>query len=50
MQPVYTTDGEQLFRQESYLHYLFGVNEDGFWGALDVRNVSKQAQQKCCCW
>lgn len=38
VQPVYTTDGEQLFRQESYLHYLFGVNEDGFWGALDVRN------------
>jgi Xaa-Pro dipeptidase len=37
---VYTTDGEQLFRQEAYFHYLFGVNEDGFWGALDVRNVS----------
>jgi hypothetical protein len=40
VQPVYTTDGEMLFRQEAYFHYLFGVNEDGFWGALDTRNVS----------
>jgi hypothetical protein len=22
------------------LLFLFGVNEDGFWGALDVRNMS----------
>jgi hypothetical protein len=40
--PVYSTDGEHLFRQEPYFHYLFGVNEDDCWGALDVRNVSKQ--------
>lgn len=38
--PVYTTDGEHLFRQEPYFHYLFGVNKDEFWGALDMRNVS----------
>jgi hypothetical protein len=43
VQPVYTTDGEMLFRQEAYFHYLFGVNEDGFWGALDTRNVSHAA-------
>jgi len=24
--PVYDTDGEILFRQEAYFHYLFGVN------------------------
>lgn len=36
--PFYSTDGEYLFRQEAYFHYLFGVNEDGFWGALDIRN------------
>jgi hypothetical protein len=36
----YNTDGEYLFRQEGYFHYLWGVNEDGLWGALDVRNVS----------
>lgn len=40
--PVYSTDGEHLFRQEPYFHYLFGVNEDDCWGALDVRNVSKR--------
>jgi Rod binding domain-containing protein len=39
--PVYSTDGEHLFRQEPYFHYLFGVNEDDCWGALDVVNVSK---------
>lgn len=46
--PFYSTDGEYLFRQEAYFHYLFGVNEDGFWGALDIRNVSKHwlASQK----
>eukprot|EP00878_Enallax_costatus_P033339 GHUV01036759.1.p1 GENE.GHUV01036759.1~~GHUV01036759.1.p1 ORF type:complete len:498 (+),score=81.20 GHUV01036759.1:186-1679(+) len=38
VESVYSTDGEQLFRQEAYFHYMFGVNEDGFWGALDVRN------------
>lgn len=34
---VYSTDGEMLMRQDAYLHYLFGVNEDGFFGALDAR-------------
>jgi Xaa-Pro dipeptidase len=34
--PVYDTDGEILFRQEAYFHYLFGVNEGepGFYGAI----------------
>jgi hypothetical protein len=27
-----------LCRQESYFHYLFGVEEEGYMGALDVRN------------
>lgn len=52
MQPVYATDGEMLFRQEAYFHYLFGVNEDGFWGAVDVRDVSNAALLRCyrhCC-
>ena len=31
-----STDHEELFRQESYFHYLFGVAEDGFYGAVDV--------------
>jgi hypothetical protein len=26
-------------RQEGYFHYLFGVIEEGFWGAVDTRNV-----------
>ncbi|GJP45675.1 hypothetical protein CLOM_g11526 [Closterium sp. NIES-68] len=30
------TDHEELFRQESYFSYLFGVIEPGFYGALDV--------------
>jgi len=30
------TDHEQLFRQESYFHYLFGVKDPDFWGAIDV--------------
>eukprot|EP00775_Hariotina_reticulata_P006059 gene6059-6297_t len=38
VQAVYSTDGELIMRQEAYFHYLFGVNEDGFWGGLDVRN------------
>jgi hypothetical protein len=37
--PFYSTDGEYLFRQEGYFHYLFGINEDNVWGALDARNV-----------
>jgi len=38
--PVYATDGEILFRQDAYMHYLFGVMEEGFWGAVDTRDVS----------
>jgi hypothetical protein len=26
-------------RQEGYFHYLFGVMEEGFWGAVDTRDV-----------
>jgi hypothetical protein len=43
VQGVYSTDGELIMRQEAYFHYLFGVNEDGFWAALDVRNVSSSS-------
>lgn len=25
-------------RQESYFHYLFGVTEDSFYGAIDLRS------------
>mmetsp|Transcript_2844 Transcript_2844/g.5460 ORF Transcript_2844/g.5460 Transcript_2844/m.5460 type:complete len:507 (+) Transcript_2844:22-1542(+) len=28
------TDHENLFRQESYFHYLFGVKEPSFWGCI----------------
>ncbi|XP_027341237.1 xaa-Pro dipeptidase isoform X1 [Abrus precatorius] len=30
------TDHIELFRQESYFAYLFGVNEPGFYGAIDL--------------
>lgn len=30
------TDHEPLFRQESYFHYLFGVKEPDFYGAIDL--------------
>lgn len=32
------TDHEILFRQESYFHYLFGVKEPDFFGAIDVES------------
>lgn len=32
----YCTDHQELFRQESYFAYLFGVREPGFYGAIDV--------------
>ncbi|XP_043808030.1 xaa-Pro dipeptidase isoform X2 [Manihot esculenta] len=32
----YCTDHIELFRQESYFAYLFGVTEPGFYGAIDV--------------
>ena len=31
------------YRQDAYMHYLFGVMEDGAWGAIDTRDVSKRA-------
>jgi Xaa-Pro dipeptidase len=34
--PVYDTDGEILLRQEAFFHYLFGVEEESFYGALDL--------------
>lgn len=30
------TDHEELFRQESYFHWCFGVTEPEFYGAIDV--------------
>ncbi|KAK9705385.1 hypothetical protein RND81_07G052500 [Saponaria officinalis] len=32
----YCTDHAELFRQESYFAYLFGVREPDFYGAIDV--------------
>ncbi|KAM7519587.1 hypothetical protein LguiB_018549 [Lonicera macranthoides] len=32
----YCTDHTELFRQESYFAYLFGVREPGFYGAIDI--------------
>nr|AKF43199.1 metallopeptidase M24 family protein [Melianthus villosus] len=32
----YCTDHTELFRQESYFAYLFGVTEPGFYGAIDI--------------
>ncbi|KAG1667905.1 hypothetical protein FOA52_013666 [Chlamydomonas sp. UWO 241] len=34
---IYSTDGEGLFRQESYFYHLFGVRDEGFYGAVDIR-------------
>ena len=33
---VYDTDMEAIFRQESYFHYLFGVEEEDYFGAIDI--------------
>ncbi|GFH08109.1 AMP_N domain-containing protein, partial [Haematococcus lacustris] len=33
---VYSSDGELIFKQEAYMHYLFGVSEEGWWGAVDL--------------
>jgi len=30
------TDHEEIFRQESYFHYLFGVKEPGWWGVIEL--------------
>lgn len=35
-QTRYCTDHLELFRQESYFAYLFGVIEPGFYGAIDI--------------
>ncbi|KAL2555234.1 Metallopeptidase M24 family protein [Forsythia ovata] len=35
-QTRHCTDHIELFRQESYFAYLFGVREPGFYGALDI--------------
>jgi Aminopeptidase P, N-terminal domain len=35
----FNTDGEAVFRQESYFFYLFGVQEPDFFGAIDARSV-----------
>lgn len=32
----YDTDQEELFRQESYFSYLFGVEEPDFWGMVEL--------------
>ncbi|KAK3004578.1 hypothetical protein RJ639_018539 [Escallonia herrerae] len=32
----YCTDHVELFRQESYFAFLFGVREPGFYGAIDI--------------
>ena len=32
------TDHEQLFRQESFFAWLFGVTEAGFYGSVDLRS------------
>lgn len=43
--PVYNTDGEMLFRQEAFFHYLFGVNEgESLCCPLLHRGVH------CLCW
>ncbi|CAM0880272.1 unnamed protein product [Alopecurus aequalis] len=35
-QTRHCTDHVELFRQESYFAYLFGVREPGFYGAVDI--------------
>ncbi|XVE98028.1 hypothetical protein REPUB_Repub03eG0070000 [Reevesia pubescens] len=35
-QTRYCTDHVDVFRQESYFAYLFGVREPGFYGAIDI--------------
>ena len=35
---IYSTDMEGIFRQEGYFHYLFGVEEESYFGAIDMRD------------
>ncbi|GAA0166990.1 metalloprotease [Lithospermum erythrorhizon] len=35
-QTRHDTDHTEIFRQESYFAYLFGVREPGFYGAIDI--------------
>ncbi|KAI4379994.1 hypothetical protein MLD38_006228 [Melastoma candidum] len=37
-QTRHDTDHTELFRQESYFAYLFGVTEPGFYGAIDIES------------
>lgn len=37
-QAFYDTDGEPVFRQDSWFQYLFGVKEPGFFGVIDVKS------------
>lgn len=37
-QTRYCSDTEPLFRQESYFHWAFGVEEPDFYGGIDIRN------------
>lgn len=34
--PIYDTDDEYLFRQESFFTYLFGINEPGCYGTINT--------------
>eukprot|EP00192_Tetraselmis_astigmatica_P004654 CAMPEP_0117698338 /NCGR_PEP_ID=MMETSP0804-20121206/29707_1 /TAXON_ID=1074897 /ORGANISM="Tetraselmis astigmatica, Strain CCMP880" /LENGTH=495 /DNA_ID=CAMNT_0005512645 /DNA_START=73 /DNA_END=1560 /DNA_ORIENTATION=- len=35
---IYSTDTESVFRQESYFNYLFGVEQEDYYGAVDIRS------------
>ncbi|KAK9917777.1 hypothetical protein WJX75_008067 [Coccomyxa subellipsoidea] len=35
---IHSTDMEGIFRQESYFHYIFGVEDEDCYGALDIRD------------
>lgn len=35
------TDGEPIFKQNSWFNYLFGVKEPGFYGAIDISNKKR---------
>ncbi|KAI3389056.1 hypothetical protein SNEBB_009618 [Seison nebaliae] len=35
-QPIYCSDVDILFRQETFFHWAFGVTDPGFFGAIDL--------------